>query len=61
MLEVVVVKGRGRSRWEWRVVDSSGKAIMSGWQVSRSGAKYHGERALFLLLAIPKRSNEAAD
>ena len=61
MLEVIVVKGRGRSRWEWRVVDSSGKAIMSGSQASRRGAKYQGERALFLLLANPKRSNEAAD
>jgi len=34
---------------------------MSGWQVSRPGAKYQGERALFLLLANPKRSSEAAD
>jgi hypothetical protein len=61
MLEVVVVKGRSRSRWEWRVVDSSGKDIMSGWQLSRPGAKYHRDRALFLLLANPKRSDEAAD
>jgi hypothetical protein len=47
MLKVVVVKGRGRSRWERRVVDSSGKASMSGWQGIRPGAKYQGERALF--------------
>jgi hypothetical protein len=50
MLKVVVVKGRGRSRWERRVVDSSGKASMSGWQGIRPGAKYQGERALFFAI-----------
>jgi hypothetical protein len=34
---------------------------MSGWQRSRPGAKYQGQRALFLLLANPKRSNDAVD
>ena len=61
MLEVVVVKRRGRSRWEWRVVDSSGNAVVSGCAKSRPEAKYQAERWLFLLLANPKRSSEAAD
>jgi hypothetical protein len=60
MLEVVVKK-RGRSRWEWRVLDSSGNAVMGGWEDRRPAAKYRGERALFMLLAHPKRSNEDAD
>jgi hypothetical protein len=34
---------------------------MSGWESSRPAAKYQGERAMFLLLAHPKRSNEDAD
>jgi hypothetical protein len=34
---------------------------MSGWEQSRREANYQGVRALFLLLAHPKRSNEAAD
>ncbi len=60
MLEVVLTK-RGRSGWEWRVLNSSGKAVMGGRESSRPAAKYQGERALFLLLAHPKRSSEAAD
>lgn len=60
MLEVVVTK-RGRSGWEWRVLDSSGKTVMGGRENSRRSSKYQGERALFLLLAHPKRSSEAAD
>jgi hypothetical protein len=59
MLEVVIEK-RGRSRWEWRVLDSSRQTIMRGWEKSRWAARYHGARALFLLLAHPKRSNEDA-
>jgi hypothetical protein len=59
MLEVIINK-RGRSKWDWRVLDSSGKALMSGWENSRWAAKYRGERALFLLLAHPKRSSEDA-
>jgi hypothetical protein len=50
MLEVVLAK-RGRSRWEWRVCDSSGRTIMGGWENSRQAAKYRGDRALFMLLA----------
>ncbi len=60
MLEVVVTK-RGRSGWEWRVLDSSGKTVLGAREKSRREAKYQGERALFLLLAHPKRSSEAAD
>jgi hypothetical protein len=57
----VEIKKRGRSRWEWRVLlDSSRQTIMRGWENSRPAAKYHGERAMFLLLAHPKRSNEDA-
>jgi len=53
MFEVTLEK-RGRSRWWWRVQDLSGKkAFMTGWENSRSEAKYQGERALFLLL-IPQ-------
>jgi hypothetical protein len=59
MLEVVLAK-RGR-RWEWRVLDLSGNTLMGGRENSRPEAKYQGERALFLLLANPKRSSEAAD
>jgi hypothetical protein len=59
MMEVVVKK-RGRSRWQWRVLDSSGTAVMSGWENSRPAANYHGARALFLLLAQPKRNTEDA-
>jgi hypothetical protein len=49
MFEVVLAK-RGRSRWWWQVQDRSGKALMTGWENSRSEAKYQAERALFLLL-----------
>jgi hypothetical protein len=48
MFEVTLEK-RGRGWW-WRVQDPSEKAIMAGWENSRSEAKYQGERALFLLL-----------
>jgi hypothetical protein len=49
MFEVTLEK-RGQSRWWWLVQDLSGKAIMAGWENSRSEAKYQGERALFRLL-----------
>jgi len=54
MFEVTLEK-RGRSRWWWRVQDLSGKAFMTGWENSRSEAKYQGERALFLLLMTTGR------
>lgn len=59
MLEVVLAK-RGR-RWEWRVLDLSSNTLLGGRENSRPEAKYQGERALFLPLANPKRSSEAAD
>jgi len=49
MLHVTLTK-RGRARWEWRVLDSSGQTIMGASESSRAEAKYQGERALFLLL-----------
>jgi len=54
MFEVVLAK-RGRSRWEWRVHDPSGKVVMSGSEKTRPEAKYQGERALFLLLMTTGR------
>jgi hypothetical protein len=56
MFEVTLEK-RGRSRWWWLVQDPSGKAVMAGWENSRSEAKYQGERALFLLLMTTARIN----
>jgi hypothetical protein len=55
MLEVILTK-RGRARWEWRVLDSSGKTIMGASENSRPEAKYQGERALFLLLMTTART-----
>jgi hypothetical protein len=60
LMMIVVIKKRSRSRWQWRVLDSSGTSVMSGWENSRPGAGYHGARALFLLLAHPKRNTEDA-
>jgi hypothetical protein len=54
MLDMVLTK-RGRSRWEWRVHNPSGKVVMSGWENSRPEAKYQGERALFLILMTTGR------
>jgi hypothetical protein len=50
MFEVVIIK-RSPTKWEWRVCDRNGNAIMKGWEHSRRAAKYKGDRALFLLLA----------
>jgi hypothetical protein len=33
---------------------------MSGWETNRWAARYHSARALFLLLAHPKRNTEDA-
>jgi hypothetical protein len=52
MFEVTLRK-RGRTRWEWRVCDGTGREIMRGWETSRPAARYRGERALFLLLLAP--------
>ena len=53
MFEVTLRK-RGRTRWEWRVCDSTGREIMQGWEISRPAARYKSERALFLLLLAPQ-------
>jgi hypothetical protein len=58
MMDVVIEKRR--RTWEWRVLDSSGRSIMSGREKSRRAARYRGARALFLLLAYPKPRNEDA-
>jgi hypothetical protein len=55
MLEVILTK-RGRARWEWRVMDSTGRTIMGASESSRPEAKYQGERALFLLLMTTARA-----
>jgi hypothetical protein len=38
------------ARWEWSVCDSTGKAIVTGWEMSRPAARYKAARALFELL-----------
>ena len=53
----VVLKRRGRSRWQWQVFDRAGKMIMQGFEESRQAAKYRGERGLFLLLLATGRIN----
>ena len=39
-----------RRRWEWRVCDRLGKAILQGSESTRAEAKYQAERGMFLLL-----------
>jgi hypothetical protein len=51
----VMLKKRGRTRWQWQVCDRAGKVIMQGFEDSRLAAKYRGERALFLLLLTAGR------
>ena len=51
----MVLKRRGRGRWQWQVCDRTGKAIMQGFEDSRPAAKYRGERALFQLLLTASR------
>ena len=46
----VLLRRRGRTRWQWQVCDRTGKIIMQGWEDPRPAAKYRAERALFLLL-----------
>jgi hypothetical protein len=47
-----------RSRWEWRLRDRTGKALMQGREKSRAAARYQSERALFLLLLASCRCCE---
>ena len=51
----VVLRRRGRTRWQWQVHDRAGKVIMDGFEDSRPAAKYRGDRALFLLLLTAGR------
>ena len=51
----VVLKRRGRTRWQWQVCNRAGKVIMQGFEDSRLAAKYRGECALFLLLLTTSR------
>jgi hypothetical protein len=53
----VLLRRRGRTRWQWQVCDRAGKIIMQGWEDSRPAAKYRAERALFLLLLTTRRGN----
>jgi hypothetical protein len=41
---------RRRLRWDWSLRDRSGNIVMRGREKSRIAARYHSERALFLLL-----------
>jgi hypothetical protein len=51
----VVLRRRGRTRWQWQVCDRAGRVIMQGFEESRPAAQYRGERALFLLLLTAGR------
>jgi hypothetical protein len=51
----VVLRRRGRTRWQWQVCDRTGKMIMQGFEDSRPEAKYRGDCALFLLLLTTVR------
>lgn len=51
----VVLRRRGRTRWQWQVCDRAGRVIMQGFEDSRPAARYRGERALFLLLLTTGR------
>jgi hypothetical protein len=53
----VVLRRRGRSRWQWQVCNRAGKMIMQGFEDSRQAAKYRGQRGLFLLLLTTGRIN----
>ena len=39
-----------RFKWEWRVCDRLGDAILQGREATRAEAKYQAERGMFLLL-----------
>lgn len=46
----IVLKRRGRGRWNWSVRTADGHAVMYGSESSRGRARYQAARALFLLL-----------
>ena len=43
-----------RRKWEWRVFDPLGDAILQGCERTRAEAKYQAERGLFLLLMVAR-------
>lgn len=53
--ELALTKRR-RSIWVWRVCTQSGRLIMHGSETTRAAARYHGQRALFLLLSTSARN-----
>ncbi|QOZ48520.1 hypothetical protein XH89_03865 [Bradyrhizobium sp. CCBAU 53340] len=56
MFEMTLAQRRRRA-WAWSVCTSQGVVVMQGRERSRPAAKYHAERALFLLLlTAPYRS-----
>jgi len=48
MYEMTISRRWGR--WEWRVCDSTGKAVATGREKSRPAARYKAARSLFELL-----------
>ena len=53
----VVLRRRGRSRWQWQVLNRAGKMMLQGFEDSRQAVKYRGECGLFLLLLTTGRVN----
>jgi hypothetical protein len=52
-----VILKKHRRKWLWRVSATDGDALIEGSESSRPAAKYHANRALFLLLlSAPYRS-----
>jgi len=51
VLEVLITE-LSPAKWEWRVCDRYGTAIVGGFESTRPAAKYRGYRALFHLLAF---------
>jgi hypothetical protein len=39
-----------RRKWEWRVCDPLGDAVLQGWESTRAEAKYQAECGMVLLL-----------
>lgn len=60
MLEIVIIERRP-TKWKWQVFNPAGIPLMSGWEKSRQAAKYHADRALFLLLSAGPKPNDATE
>jgi hypothetical protein len=54
MFEIALSK-RGRKKWEWRVLDPSGKVVVGGFEGARREAKYKAERAFFHSLLVTSK------